>query len=333
MSLVQKIKRFARVFRAVYIRRFIHLARRIKLPGFQGISLWEIIFFFLYSLRKGLIGMRAGAVAFHFFLAAIPFGLVLVVMTTYTPGIQLEADIAPVISALVPDQLFTRFMSSIHEYENSSVSSWISFGFVFAIYFTSNGFTVLIKAFNSSKLGFNQRKWWDIRLISVGFVVAFILAILLIFYALIYVRKGYVLWAESSTFVADYFDQIYMLTDFLFLGMLVYSGIALIYYYGPRRRSGGFRFFSPGATLAFIMIVLISVVYEVYIRNFANYNELYGSLGTVIMILLWIYMISFALLIGFELNASIIGAMQQKSLGHLEKLDERYKTVSKVEDI
>src|SRR5690606_2802180 len=97
------LKRYFRILRAVYIRRFIHFARRIKIPGFQGVSLWEIIFFFIYSLQKGLIGMRAGAVAFHFFLALIPFGLVLVVLTTYTPGIDLEADIAPVISSMVPD--------------------------------------------------------------------------------------------------------------------------------------------------------------------------------------------------------------------------------------
>jgi membrane protein len=325
MPVSQKLKRLARIFRAVYIRKFIHFARRIKLPGFQGVSLWEIIFFFLYSLRKGLIGMRAGAVAFHFFMATIPFGLVLVVMTTYTPGISLEADIAPVVSALIPDQLFAKFMSSVHEYEQSSVTSWVSFGFLLALYFTSNGFNVLIKAFNSSRMKFEKRKWWSIRLISFGFVLTFIVGILIVFYALIYVRKGFIMWSESSTFVHDYFDQIYALTDLLFLGVLVYFGISLIYYFGPRRRAG-FKFFSPGATLAFVLIAIISIVYEIYVAKFASYNDLYGSLGTIIMLLLWIYMISFALLIGFELNASIHGAIEKKSLDQLERLEERYQS-------
>ena len=123
MPIQAKIKRLLRIFRVVYIRKFIHFTRVIKLPGFQGVSLWEIIFFFLYSMRKGLIGMRAASVAFHFFLAMIPFGLVLVVLTSYTPGLQLEAAIAPVISALIPDQLFNKFISGVHEYEHSSVSS------------------------------------------------------------------------------------------------------------------------------------------------------------------------------------------------------------------
>jgi membrane protein len=324
MGKMQLFKRQRRILRTIYIRKLIHLARRIKLPGFQGISLWEIVFFFFYSLRKGLIGMRAGAVSFHFFLAMIPFGLVLVVLTTYTPGINVETDIAPVIAPLIPDQLFIKFMGGVHEYENSTVNSLLSFGFIFALYFTSNGFSVLIKAFNSSKLDFEKReKWWAVRLLSLSFVLTFIIAIFATFYILILVRKGFLIWAESSHFIQEYFTQIYGLTNLVFLTLLAYLAISLMYYFGPKRREG-FKFFSPGATLAFILIVVISVIYELYISNFARYNDLYGSLGTVIMILLWIYMISFALLIGFELNASIHGAMTRKKLNSLMELDERY---------
>lgn len=325
MSRFAILKRYARRVRVVYIRRLIHLARKIKLPGFQGISLWEIIFFFIYSMKKGLVGMRAGAVAFHFFLALIPFGLVLVVLTTYIPGVNLEADIAPIIGALVPDVLFVNLMDSVHEYEHSTVRSWISFGFIFALYFTSNGFSVLIKAFNSSRIDFEKReKWWAVRLISLVFVVTSILAIMITFYLLIFIRKGFVAMAEKSNFVHEYFNQIYGITDFLMLAFLVYCGISLIYYFGPKVRKG-FKFFSPGATLAFVLIVLISVIYEFYIASFASYNDLYGSLGTIIMILLWVYMISFALLIGFELNASIHGAMTKKKLRDMEELEQRYE--------
>lgn len=269
--------------------------------------------------------MRAGAVAFHFFLALIPFGLVLVVLTTYTPGIDLEADIGPVISVLIPDQLFENFMGGLQEYEKSTVSSFISVGFVFALYFASNGFSVLIKAFNESKIDFGKReKWWSVRLVSIGFVISFIVAIFFVFYLLIFVRKGFMMWAESSDFIKDYFNQIYGFTDILFLGFLVYSAISLMYYFGPKVKKRVFNFFSPGATLAFVLIVIISLVYQLYVTSFANYNELYGSLGTIIMLLLWIYMISFALLIGFELNASIHGAITQKKLQNLEDLEERY---------
>ena len=113
------------------------------------------------------------------------------------------------------------------------------------------------------------------------------------------------------------------LFTFLFLAILLYFGIAMLYYFGPRNRSN-FKFFSPGATLATLLILLISVAYELYIAYYASYNDLYGSLGTIIILLIWIYLISYALLIGFELNASIQGAMAQKKLNRLEDLDKRY---------
>jgi membrane protein len=324
MSLLDKLKRMYRVFRAVYVRKFIHFSRKVKLPGFQGVSLWEIIFFFLYSIRKGLIGMRAAAVSFHFFLAMIPFGLVLVVLTSYTPGLSLEADIAPVISALIPDQLFNRFMDGLDQYHHSTVNSWISIGFVLALYFTSNGFTVLIRAFNSSRIDFKKRNWWSIRLVSFSFVLIFLAGIIAVFYSIILVRMGLVLWSNNSDFIYDHFDTIYVGIDLIFLGVLLYFGIALMYYLGPQNRKQ-FKFFSPGATLATVLIMIISVFYELYVAYYANYNDLYGSLGTVLMLLLWIYLISYSLIIGFELNASIHGAMSGKSLRKLKDLDNRYE--------
>lgn len=266
--------------------------------------------------------MRAAAVSFHFFLAMIPFGLVLVVLTSYTPGLSLEADIAPVISALIPDQLFNKFMSSLDQYHHSTVSSWISIGFILALYFTSNGFTVLIRAFNSSRMDFKKRKWWSVRLVSFGFVFIFLAGIIAVFYSIILVRMGLVLWSNESDFIYNNFDTIYVGIDLLFLGVLLYFAIALMYYLGPQNRKQ-FRFFSPGATLATVMIMVISVFYELYVAYYANYNDLYGSLGTILVLLLWIYLISYALIIGFELNASIHGAIHEKKLRKLKELDNR----------
>jgi membrane protein len=322
MSLKDKIIRAGRISRVTFVRKFIHISRKIKLPGFQGISAWEIFFFFVYSLKKGRIGMRAAAVAFHFFMAMIPFGLVLVVLTTYIPILDIEADIAPVLSGFVPEQIFDKFMTSLAEYENSSVNSWISVGFLFALYFTSNGFSVMIKAFNSSKMKFDKRKWWSARLMSLGFVFIFISGIIFMFYLIIMVRKGLVLIAESSDFVTNYFDQFYVMLLFLILSVVLYFGIAILYYLGPKERKL-FKFFSPGASLASASIILISIGYVLYVNYYANYNDLYGSLGTVMILLIWIYMISFALLIGFELNASIHGALKQKTLDQLQDLENR----------
>lgn len=134
---------------------------------------------------------------------------------------------------------------------------------------------------------------------------------------------GLINLSDSSEFVTKYFDHLYVGIDLLALGAMLYFGIALLYYMGPRKRSQ-FKFFSPGATLATVLILVISIFYELYITYYASYNDLYGSLGTIMILLFWIYLISYALLIGFELNASIHGAMYQKSLSRLEDLETRY---------
>ncbi len=314
----------ARILRVTAIRKTIHLSRKIILPGFEGISLWEVIFFFIWSIKRGLVTTRAAALAFHFFLALIPFGLILVVLSTNLPFFDIESDIAPILANFIPDELFHNFLDNLENYKNSSVTSFVSFGFLIAIYFTSNGFAMLIRTFNSSRHKFEKRAWWSIKLISIVYVIGFLISILGLFMIILSTRKLLTFMAESSDFVADHFSGIFTTTSFITVGVLMYFGVALIYYFGPRNRKH-FKFFSAGATLATVMIILISFVYSYYISNFGNYNDLYGSLGTIMMLLLWIYLNSFALLIGFELNASIHGAILNKKLVHLEKIKNRYE--------
>lgn len=276
--------------------------------------MWEMLSFFLYAVREGSLGTRAASVAFHFSLAVIPFGLVLFVLTSYTPGLHIEDDLMPVISVLIPNALLVEFTHGIAAYENSSVTSLLSFGFLLAFYFASNGFSALIKMFSKSPLHAQKRKWWSIRLISLGCVLLFVVGIVLAFYLIVFLRMGLIAWSESNAFVARHFSSIYQLIDLLLLVALIYSGISLIYYTALEERTT-FRFYSPGSTLATLLVAVTSLGYSTYIRYYANYNELYGALGTVLIVLLWVYLLSYALLIGFEWNAGIHRAAKQKTQG------------------
>lgn len=322
-TLLEKIIRLGRIVRVTVIRKTIHLSRRVIIPGFEGISLWEVIFFFIWSIKRGLITTRAAALSFHFFLAMIPFGLILVVLSANLPFFDIESDIAPVLANFIPDQLFYNFLDNLENYKNSSVTSFISFGFLVAIYFTSNGFSMLLSAFNSSRHKFKKRKWWSIKLISILFVIGFIVSILGLFLIILFMRKLITVIGESSAFVHDHFDGIFTASSFILVTILMYFGVTLLYYFGPREHKK-FKLFSAGATLATLMIILISFLYSYYVSNFGRYNDLYGSLGTIMMLLLWIYLNSFALLIGFELNASIHGAILNKRLDNLERIENRY---------
>jgi membrane protein len=150
-----------------------------------------------------------------------------------------------------------------------------------------------------------------------------VIGILILFLLIVYERKLFGIWAEGSNFVHTNFETIFMIVAVIIVTAALYFGIALLYYFGPSNRKT-FKFFSAGATLATIMIIVISKGYTLYINHFANFDELYGSVGTLMILMLWIYLMSFALLIGFELNASVRGAIDKKRLDQLSDIDDRY---------
>jgi membrane protein len=316
-ALLENIKRWIRIIRVTLIRKTIHLTRKIVIPGFEGVSLWEILFFFVWSIRRGFIATRASSLAFHFFLAMIPFGLVLVIVFAYIPYFDLENDVLPVFGSFIPETVFNQFVNNLHEFQNSTVSSLISFGFILALYFSSNGFSVLIRSFNSSRISFEKRNWWSTKITALVFVFVIIIGVLALVLVVVFERKLLNFWAEHSDFVNSNMSIIFSILTALFVAAMLYFAIATIYYFGPSNRKE-FRFFSAGGTLATVLIIVISELYSFYIQKFAKYDELYGSLGTIMMLLLWIYLISFVLLLGFELNASIHGAVQKK----LDRLDQ-----------
>lgn len=324
MSIKEKLTRIKRIIRVTVIRRIIHLTRKIVLPGFEGVSLWEVLFFFTYSIKRGVLTTRAAAISFHFFLALIPFGLILVILSAQVPFFDIEKDVAPILSNFLPDILIRTFLENAAHFQESSVSSVISFGFVIALYFTSNGFDMLIRTFNSSMFDTDRRKWWSVKLLSLGFVVAYIVGILTLFFMILTARKLLTFAADHSLFVEDHFGGIFSIVSFILVSALIYFGVAILYYFAPKDRNS-FRFFSAGATLATIIILIISFAYSYYVTSVAKYSEFYGSLGTIMILVLWIYLNSFALLIGFELNASIHGVLRKKKLANLEEMKKRYE--------
>ena len=318
---IEKINRIVRILHVTIVRKAIHVTRKLVLPGFEGLSLWEVLFFFGWSIRKGLITTRAASLSFHFFLAMIPFGLLLVILSTYLPFYDIEKDIVPILAGFIPQQLVTNFIQSMHEFEHSSVSSLISFGFVLSLYFSANGFAVMLDTFNHSKHDFKKRGYWSVKITSVVFVIVFLIGILTSFFILLTEKRMLNNWAETSNFVESHYYTFFIILNSLFFALVLYFAIALIYYFGPSKRHG-FRFFSAGASLTTFLIIAISIVYVYYINEFSKYNELYGSIGTIMILLLWIYFVSVSLLIGFELNASIHGALTKKRLNDLGKIEK-----------
>jgi len=317
LTIKNKLIRLIRLLKVIFLRKIIHFTRKIILPGFEGISIWEILIFFVWTIRKGLVGTRASSLAFHFFLAMIPFGLALVISSAYVPFFDLRQDIIPILSGFVPELLIENFIDGLDDLENSTVNSMISVGFVMALYFISNGFLVMITAFNSSKVQFEKRSWLSTRFISLILVLGFLFSIIATLLFIVWERKLLLIVGENMTFVSNNFNFFFYGIAFFIIGSLLYFSISFLFWIAPSDQST-FKFMSAGSSLSTSLIILIFLGYSYYVTNYANYNALYGSVGTIIIVLLWIYFNAYALLIGFELNASIHGAIMKKKIENIE---------------
>src|SRR5690606_28721059 len=208
------------------------------------------------------------------------------------------------ISLVLPENAYLTIQSTLEDIVTNQNRGLLSFGFVAAMFFSTNGVHSLMMAFNKSSLITENRSWVRQRLISVvlTFMMIFALSAGMI---IITLSSAIFQYLQSNVEIADSFwVQSLFLTRWLILMAMYFFTVSLVYKYGPSA-SRKWKFFSPGATFATILAVLTFVGFGYYINHFNTYNKLYGSIGTLIVIMIWLYLNSLILLIGFELNAAI----------------------------
>ena len=272
--------------------------------GFFGLSLWDVGHNFYIGVTQGAIGMRASAIAFNFFLAMFPAMIFFFTLIPYLPIEDFQDKLILFIGTLVPNSSFDIIESTIRDIITQRRGSLLSFGFFAALYFSTNGFVAIISAFNETVNYFEKRSWYAVRVTSL--ILVFVICIF------VSITIGLITFGETILNylvikdILEYGMTYYLLIAgkwIITIGFFYFS-IAMVYYLAPAKR-GEFRFFSPGATLATVLGIIIIIGFSYYINNFNRYNTLYGSIGTLIIILLWFQLNATILLIGFELNTSI----------------------------
>jgi membrane protein len=191
-----------------------------------------------------------------------------------------------------------------------------------AFFFSTNGIVSLIGAFNQTIHVIETRTWWNQR------IVALILAIILttlttISVAMITISKGLMKFlVDKGILRVDFTYFLLIGGKWLIILMLFFLVFAFLFYFAPARKMK-FRFISAGGTLATLLSIIISIGFSYYINNFETYNTLYGSIGTLVVVMLWLYFNALILLIGFELNVSIWSArsMNSKALADTPLVD------------
>jgi len=279
-------------------------SKKTILPGFDKLPLYYVIIFFIKAIQKGSITTRASALAFNYLMAIFPAIIFLFTLIPYIPIDNFQDEIFHLLQEVLPHNAFEAAKSTIEDILKQQRGGLLSFGFIFALYFATNGVLAMMNAFNNSYYSIETRSAWQQRLIALGLVI--ILSILLfIAVSLIIFSSIAINYLVEYNIIKDSFT-LYLLRigEWIIIVALFFFAYSFLYYFGPCKKMK-YRFISAGSTLATILTILSSLGFAYFINNFGQYNKLYGSIGTLIVVMLWLYITSLVLLIGFELNTSI----------------------------
>lgn len=284
---------------------FIDWTKVCVLPGFSPLPLYTVATFFFKEIGKDSLVNKASSLAYNFMLAIFPAIIFLFTLIPFIPkSIGFQEQLMKLIILVLPADAYGAFSTTLDEIVNKQNSGLLSFGFILSLFFATNGVHSLMMAFNKSSLIIETRSWLKQRLMAVALtlVIAFSVIICIVAMTIGEIALNYI---DTELNIKDALTTFAIqLTRWALLGILYFVTISILYRYGPAHAKK-WKFFSAGSWLATILAFLTIWGFSFYINNFSSYNKVYGSIGTLIVIMIWLYLNSLILLVGFELNASV----------------------------
>ena len=284
--------------------RFIEWTKGCILPGFSPLPLYTVATFFFREIGKDALVNKSSSLAYSFMLAIFPGIIFLFTLIPFIPIKGFQDQLLNLIQLVLPHNAFDAFELTLKDIIKNQNKWLLSFGFLSALFFATNGVKNLMKAFNKSSLIIETRGWIKQRLIALVLTVIICFSIIICISAM---ALGEILLNKIN-------DELHLKDSFLIytikftrwalLAILYFITISILYRYGPSHTKK-WRLFSAGSWLATILAFLTIWGFSFYINHFASYNKVYGSIGTLIVVMIWLYLNSLILLIGFELNASV----------------------------
>ena len=288
----------------------LNITKKIKLLGFSGLSIYDVTRFFWKGLMEGAITTRASSLAFNFFLAFFPLIIVFFTLIPYIPIAGLQETLMELLSVVLPPSTNEVTFNTLDDIINNPRGGLLSIGFILALYFSTNGINSLIEAFNASYHISENRPIIQQRLLSLGLTLL-LSFMLIIAIGLIIFGKLILSYLTDFDIISNSAADLILFGKWFTIFLMLFFGISTLFHLGPSIKSK-WKLFTPGSILATLGIIITSVGFNYYINHFSQYNKIYGSIGTLMIILIWMYFNSIILLTGFELNASISNAKEKK---------------------
>ena len=295
---------------------FISLSS-IKLPIYQ-VPLSIFLKTYITGIAKGGINSRAAAISFSFFMAFFPFLLFIVSFIAYIPVDGFQNYLLDLIKTVMPKALFELSEQTILDVLNVKRVNLLSISGFLTLVFNANGISSIISGLNYSYHKF------DVHTALYQYGISLILAIFFSFTFIFWVTIlifGKIFTLTLAQFQDTNLSYLFLSIKYFILFALFFLVVCILFYFSRKKHKKG-RFLSLGAFFSSIAIVFSSYSFSFYILNFSKYNQLYGSIGSLLLVLVWLYLNSFIVLLGFEFDVSIEKTIRINYRNNKKKLDK-----------
>ena len=295
-------------------QRFLKWWYTFTLPGFQGVPTYEVGSYIVREVRQQSIPQRAAAVSFSFMMATFPGIIFLFTLIAFIPIPGFRYTLLIELEKLLPKDSYPVIKSTIIDIIRHQRGGLLSFTLLASLWYSLRGVRALLNAFDKKNSSFKKRK--PIKKVVVALQITVLLNMLVIVVlGLILAGKFEASKLVHTMHLAKHAVTIFNTINWIFIVSFFYIGISIIYFYGPATTQR-WKFFNTGSIIAATIALLGSLGFSIFINNFGRYNKLYGSIGALIVIMVWINLNAWVMIIGFEINAAIDFAKKKKELGH-----------------
>lgn len=287
--------------RVPLLNKLVALLKRIPLGKGQQFSLYDLLELYTIGIVRGALTYRASAISYSFFVAIFPFLLVVLNLIPYIPINDFQHDFWVFLDNLLPPGTHRFFEDIFMDIAGKKRAGLLSTVFILSIFLTTNGINAVFGGFEYSYHVVNTRGVVRQYFISMG--VAMLLVVLILFSVIFWLAFEYI----RGMRIFEFFEgnpYFFPLVKKIFFIFITYLSVSILFHFGSPQK--GMRFFSAGSFLTLVLFILTTYGFGIYIQNFAQYNQLYGSIGALLIFLLYIWLNATILLLGFELNASLM---------------------------
>ncbi|MGB1445583.1 MAG: YihY/virulence factor BrkB family protein [Flavobacteriaceae bacterium] len=289
------------------IKQVIAFLSLIRIPGLKGFSMYELLELYVVGIIKGALTARAGSISFSFFMALFPFLLFVLNLIPFIPTVfsieNFDLILLDFIETLMPAESHGFFSGIFNDIQSKPRGGLLSSVFLLSIFLSANGVNSIFTSFEVSYHVKELRNMFKQYLYALG------VSVLLAFMLLVAVISFIYFELTFKDVLPETLDWVRWVKNIFFI-LLAYFSISILYYFGTIQGKLT-RFFSPGALMTLLLFICSTYLFGIYVDRFSNYNKLYGSIGALLIFMLYSWINSIVLLLGFELNATI-GRLKQE---------------------